>query len=76
VIVFFVNIWFWSLWAYVGLTQFKYKIAIKLATILRKLVCKRINDIDLLPVDDDVIGVSAAGNSLQTSNITAKQLPN
>ena len=57
-IVFFVNAWFLSLWSYIALTQFKYRWTNKIAAILRKIVCKKINDEDLRPVDLDGLGVS------------------
>ena len=50
-IVICINVWFWVLWSYVALTTFKYKITIRICKVLRRLVCRKINDEDLLPVD-------------------------
>lgn len=54
-IVICINIWFWVLWAFVALSTFKYKFTLKVSKLLRRVVCRRINDIDLIPVDEDAI---------------------
>lgn len=57
-VVLLINIWFWILWIYVALTTFKYRWTDKIASWISKLVCAKINDEDLKPIESDNIGCS------------------
>lgn len=58
IIVFFVNAWFLVLWSFVAVNTFRWNFTKKIAAILRKIICKKLRDEDLKPVDDEAIGFS------------------
>ena len=58
--VFFVNAWFLVLWVYVALTTFKWRWTQRIAMLLKRIVCKKISEQDLNPVQEESIGISYA----------------
>lgn len=69
-IVFFVNAWFIVLWSFVAVNTFKWKWTKKIARLLRKIICKKLREEDLKPVDQDAMGfsgntsINTKGNSI------------
>eukprot|EP00347_Sterkiella_histriomuscorum_P014799 403359479 len=75
IIVFFVNAWFLVLWSFVAVNTFKWKFTKKVAHILRKIICKKLKESDLKPVDQEALGLSGntSVNTKGNSVIMAKQ---
>ena len=65
-IVFIVNAWFLTIWSYMSLTTFKYWWTDKIASWVKRIICRRITPADLAKEDDTDPHV---GNTLNGSSM-------
>jgi hypothetical protein len=70
-----VNAWFLVLWSFVAINTFRWKFTKRVAALLRKIICKKLREEDLKPVDQDALGLSGntTFNTKGNSIVVARQ---